>query len=197
MLAPYGPPRTARRLEQLVDKAAEYDAMPPMRPGEFVARLRDAAVDSPGAARVRVMTINRAKGLEFDAVFLPELDWPASARTPRCLFHRAPRDADPAAPAVQAVYSYVSKDLCRLDFGLAAAYQAHQDEEITGLLCLLYVALTRARHALHLFCGPTGRGGVTPASILCHALTGGPPPPQADDWASLFSQGDPQWILPQ
>ena len=60
-----------------------------MRPAEFVQAIRDAAIDNPGAARVRVMTINRAKGLEFDAVFLPELDWKAQVRPTACLTQRA------------------------------------------------------------------------------------------------------------
>ncbi len=193
VLAPFGTERTARRLEQLMDKAIEFDLLPPMRASEFVRAVREAAVEHPGAARVRVMTINRAKGLEFDAVFLPEMDWAAAAIAPRCLIQRAAPEAVAAgSPLVEAVYSYPNTTLRRLDAGLERAHRAYLDEEITGLLCLLYVALTRARHALHVFVGPPGRG-LTPAAILRHALADDPAASQADDWATLFTAGNPDW----
>ena len=189
-LAPYGMDRTARRLEQLLDLAAGFDALPPMRPSEFVRAVRDAAVENPGAAAVRVMTINRAKGLEFDAVFLPELDWKAAGPPPTCLIQRATPSAASASP-IAAVYSYPKEAVRRLDPTLEAAYAARQDEEITGMLCLLYVALTRARHALHLLVRPAGVG-VTPANILRHALAA-QPEPLAGSGSRLHRSGDEHW----
>jgi ATP-dependent helicase/nuclease subunit A len=167
ILAPYGTERTARRLEQLVDFAAEMDSLPSMRPCEFVQAARAHTAENPGAARVRVMTINRAKGLEFDAVFLPELDWSAFGQSPLCLTRRA----EPQAPhSIAAIYRYPKENIRRLDSALEAAYRAKQDEEVTGMLCLLYVALTRARYTLHLYLEPPSKSGLTPAHLLRHAL---------------------------
>ena len=189
-LSPYGTERTARRLEQLVDLAATFDALPPMRPSEFVQAVRDAAIDNPGAARVRVMTINRAKGLEFDAVFLPELDWKAQVRPAACLTQRAAlTDAD--ASPIAAVYAYPNETLRRLHPALEAAHAARHDEEITGMLCLLYVALTRARHALHLFVRPPA-AGPTPANLLRHALAA-LSESLPDGGTRLYANGNEDW----
>lgn len=195
-LAPYGTERTARRLEQLLNLAGRFDALPPMRPSEFVRAARDAAVESPGRAPVRVMTINHAKGLEFDAVFLPELDWKAAGRPGHCLVRRAPLGeiGDGNTSPIAAVYGYPNAALRRLDPALEAAYAAKQDEEATGMLCLLYVALTRARHALHLFVAPPSPG-LTPANLLRYALAA-PPEPLPDGGSRLFATGDDSWHGP-
>jgi len=191
-LAPYGPERTARRLEQLLDLAASWDGLPAMRPSEFVRAVRDASVETPGLASVRVMTINRAKGLEFDAVFLPELDWKAAGRPSACLVRRAPAaQVGDAVSPIAAVYAYPKEAVRRLDPALQAAYAAQQDEEITGMLCLLYVALTRARHALHLLVRPAS-AGPTPANILRHTLAD-LSESLPDGGTRLHASGDEHW----
>jgi ATP-dependent helicase/nuclease subunit A len=40
----------------------------------FLRRVASTRMEAPGGARVRVMTIHASKGLEFDAVVLPELE---------------------------------------------------------------------------------------------------------------------------
>ncbi|MDQ2687077.1 MAG: UvrD-helicase domain-containing protein [Armatimonadota bacterium] len=190
ILAPCGTARTTRRLEQLLAKAAEFDSLPPMRASEFVRAVREASLETPGAARVRVMTINRAKGLEFDAVFLPEMDWTVGLHHPPCLIQRADVAAIAAgAPLIEAVYSHARESIRNLDPGMTGAHQAFMDEEVTGLLCLLYVAMTRARHALHLYTTPTARK-LTPAALVCHALTGEKAPPPGPEWVTLHTAGD-------
>jgi ATP-dependent helicase/nuclease subunit A len=166
--------------------------LPPMRASEFVVAVRQASVENPGSARVRVMTINRAKGLEFDAVFLPELDWSAGAIRPQCLIQPASVAALAAgAPPVEAVHTYPREALRRLSPALAQVHQAYMDEEVTGMLCLLYVAMTRARQALHLFVGTPG-SGITPGKILREVL-GRPAASHGDDEGRLYSHGDRDW----
>ena len=86
--------------------------------------------------------------------------------------------------------------------GLAAAAQAAQDEETTGMLCLLYVAMTRARQSLHLYLSPRklnrdGRPaapGLSPASLLRGALGTGPDDArQGPDWTTLYRMTDSAW----
>lgn len=199
MLAPYGVERTARRLEQLVDLAAKMDSLPPMRASEFVAAVRDSAVENPGAASVRVMTINRAKGLEFDAVFLPELDWKLRGTGKSLLVKRASVEAIASgSPPIEAIYGYPTKLHCELSEPIAIAAAEACAEEITGTLCLLYVAMTRARSALYLFVPPRrinkdgkpGSIGFTPAAILRNTLGDGTDDsPQGPEWTTLFSEG--------
>ena len=194
VLAPHGLARTGSRLEQLVEQAEAFDLMPPMRPSEFARAMRQALADNPGAARVRVMTINGSKGLEFDTVFLPDLEWSTSARTPKCLVQPNSLAAIAAGePPIDAVYSYPGEVLRRLDSGMKAAYMSYQGQEVTGLLCLLYVAMTRARHSLHLFLGGPGRG-ITPAKILCAALgVNVPDTAPRSVWHNLRRFGDEDW----
>jgi len=193
VLAPHGPGRTGRRLEQLLEQAAAFDLMPPMRPSEFVRAMRQARAENPGTARVRVMTINGAKGLEFDSVFLPDLKWNTTARVPKCLVHPSSlEDIAAGEKPIKAVYSYPKEVLRRLDTRMQAAYKAYQGQEVTGLLCLLYVAMTRARHSLHLFLDAPG-AGITPARIVLETL-GIPIPNQPrQDWHRLKKFGDENW----
>ena len=64
------------RLAQAVDLAERFDREGGGRPGDLALYLSRATVESPLQSGVRVMTIHRAKGLEFDAVVLPALDRP-------------------------------------------------------------------------------------------------------------------------
>ena len=61
------------RFEQLCELAFAFDAKAGLRTSDFVDHVRSERVESPSGARVRVMTIHGSKGLEFDAVILPEL----------------------------------------------------------------------------------------------------------------------------
>ena len=54
-----------------------------VRPGQFVAFVRETKVEDPTATQVRVMTVHQAKGLQFDIVVLPELDRPLKGKAAR------------------------------------------------------------------------------------------------------------------
>jgi ATP-dependent exoDNAse (exonuclease V) beta subunit len=60
-------------MEQLLDLAESFDARGEGGLSDFVRLARRERVEDPSRARVRVMTIHASKGLEFDAVVLPEL----------------------------------------------------------------------------------------------------------------------------
>ena len=77
---------------------------------------------------VRIITVHKSKGLEFDVVFCPYVWW--FRRDPRPAFH------DPAAD-----------HRLTLDLSDAKAHLARREEESRAeLLRQFYVALTRARH---------------------------------------------------
>ena len=109
---------------------------------EHLAELY-AAPDSAADARVQVMTIHKAKGLEFGTVILPGLDrMPRAAERPLFAWKAradgtllmAPVRA--AGEAEEPAYDYL--------LGLDQAAADHELER------LLYVAATRAAHRLHL-----------------------------------------------
>ena len=94
------------------------------------------------AARVQILTVHASKGLEFDIVLLPML-W------------HAPRRRGAHAPAVVLVHA--DDDGAVLDPG-SAGFDSHlarwRTEQLGERLRQQYVALTRARHACHVFFAP-------------------------------------------
>jgi len=126
-----------------------------IQPGTFLARVRELrastedspdAAPPPGSARVRLMTIHAAKGLEAQVVILADtgpvknrskayqalVDWPASADRPRHFLLTAGKDTLDAFSRQR----------------LAEQQLAEQREEAN----LLYVALTRAKRVLIVSC---------------------------------------------
>src|SRR5437899_2644377 len=100
--------------------------------------------DASATARVQIMTLHRAKGLEFDIVVMPGLTRPPRGRDEQLLLWRerasglllAPLTAGMPGAGKNPLYAYLS--------ALAA------DEGAAELGRLLYVGCTRARERLHL-----------------------------------------------
>ena len=183
--------RDVSRLEQLVEMAYGYEDRATTRPGDFVALVQQQKVEDPTSARVRVMTVHQAKGLQFDIVVLPELDVGIGGQPPE-IVAGCPK---PAA-RIERVCRYVSKDLRAI---LPAEFQrmfaAHEERVVEESLCLLYVALTRAVHSLHLVIAPSkGNEKSVPytfAGVLRTALVGGRPVAPA---AVLYEHGEADWF---
>ncbi|HEX5323882.1 MAG TPA: UvrD-helicase domain-containing protein, partial [Capsulimonadaceae bacterium] len=120
--------RGAHRLMQLMELADEYEQHPGARPMDFVQFVRAQSVEEPQPAAIRVMTIHKAKGLEFDAVVLPELQM-ALQRAPTLVYQR-----DPETLAIAAVSSYPSRVVRALEPRLAAMYEDHMAQEVREAL---------------------------------------------------------------
>ena len=70
-----------RRFNQLIDLAFSYDTEnASSRISDFVTYIQNTKVENPDTVGIRVMTVHAAKGLEFDAVFVPELTEPYKVR---------------------------------------------------------------------------------------------------------------------
>lgn len=91
------------------------------------------------AARVQLLTVHTAKGLEFPIVYLP-LAWRVAMRSGR-FAPKVLRFHDAAGRLVVDVGSA----------GFAANLARHHREDLDERLRLLYVAMTRAVHALHVY----------------------------------------------
>ena len=110
----------------------------------FVAALAllRAAPQAQEAARVQVMTLHRAKGLEFDVVIMPGLARaPNRQDTPLIRWRRRPQGLllaplEERGGAADPVYAYLS--------------HLAEGEEAAELGRVLYVGCTRARRRLHL-----------------------------------------------
>lgn len=190
-LVPLSDQRQARRLDQLVELAYQYDAEATLRPTDFVRFVESERVEDPATASVRVMTIHQSKGLEFDIVVLPELDTPIiGSQTPVALPFR-----EGGSGPISRVYPYLSRELRTLFPEIEEAYQQWRGPVIRDALSSLYVGLTRAKHALHIVVRADGKSGpgraVSPARIVREAVAPGAP---ADEGGpDLFSSGDPDW----
>ncbi|MCE9591692.1 MAG: UvrD-helicase domain-containing protein [Planctomycetes bacterium] len=186
------------RLTQLIELADGYDAGRSLRPSRFVEQVKAAQVEEPSASPVRVMTIHRSKGLEFDVVVLPEL---------HCKVGDVGRAAayvereSPVGP-IRGVYPQVKRELRLLFPGIETAYAQTERSRMMDDLSSLYVAMTRARHALHMVVRPlkTKKDG-TPSvkgwsngqldSILRRGLCGDEP--DFSQGKKLYSAGDERW----
>jgi ATP-dependent helicase/nuclease subunit A len=189
--------RGLARFEQLIDLAQQFDAAAGTRPAEFVRIVQERGVQDPGRQSVSVMTVHQAKGLEFDAVILPQLDKPWQLRKEQILTDRRGPDGarSPFAPVTVAT-RYPSKSVCILHDGLAELHRHWQQRQIGEELCCLYVALTRAVHVLEMIIPPSSeRESKLPlcaAGILRGALAPAAAEPGTIAWERA-STGDRTW----
>jgi ATP-dependent helicase/nuclease subunit A len=186
--------RELRRTSQLVELAWRYEPEATLRPSDFVRWIEARRVEDPVAAQVRVMTVHQSKGLEFDIVVLPELDAPlvhGSVTAPLAYRSHPAERPTLAFPYVAARFMPLFSDTPKL----AAAADQARSAELRDSLSSLYVALTRARYALHVFIRPDGPNGPstakTGARVLREALAA-----DAHDireGAVLHERGNPEW----
>jgi ATP-dependent exoDNAse (exonuclease V) beta subunit len=196
-LAPACDARDLRRLQQLVETAYAFQPRSTLRPGAFAAWVRGQRVADPSGAGVRVLTIHAAKGLEFDAVVLPELDTRLLSQPPAFVIGR-----DPHSLAPTFVCRYADEALQALmTADEQSAFAQERCRRVEESLSLLYVAMTRAAHALYLYVpGPRKpETGDTWCRLLLQRLapdqepTGGSLLTQDGhaDWAELLRQPAP------
>jgi ATP-dependent exoDNAse (exonuclease V) beta subunit len=189
-LIPIAGAADALRLRQLVGLAHDYQLNPQPRLSAFVELVRQRRVERPQPAQVRVMTTHQAKGLEFDAVVLPDLDG-TLVRSARKLVRRSHSPVDPPEALLRYVGAHqwsVLPQAWQTAFGEAA------EAAMTEALCLLYVAVTRPRHALRMIIEPATKKKFdlrTPAALITHALAADADPtaPQT----TLFEAGNQDW----
>ena len=199
--------REARRLTQLVEKAYEFQhrietptqlgyerqRRQSMRPTEFVRFIRETKVADPSNATIRVMTVHQAKGLEFDIVVLPDLLGPLVEGHDTFLHRRPSIDSE-----IDLVCRYMGRDTGRsfLPDEFLPLFDEFEDRKARDSFCVLYVAMTRAVHALHVFV-PHGmqraRGSKGHAAyLLKDAFAGGEP---LEPVTLIHEAGDKHWFL--
>ncbi|MDG2128241.1 MAG: UvrD-helicase domain-containing protein [Fuerstiella sp.] len=179
--------RDILRLQQIVAVGWQFDQSPSLNPCDFVQLLQNSRLSKSESASVRVMTVHQSKGLEFDVVILPELDG-SLFRTPNAAAGSPSPDTAPDQVCVwrsKAVRSLLPESL-------QLAFQQTTSRDVSEAMCLLYVALTRAAHALHMFIPPVSSSR-TPASyagVLLASLTDDQCAPPGE---ILYECGDTAW----
>ena len=106
-----------------------------------------AIVDRPRESGIEIMTIHKAKGLEFDTVVLPGLGREARSDQGKALYWHERVHADGEESVLLAPFSAGSDEA---DSHTRWLRGIDQRKEISERARLLYVAATRARERLHL-----------------------------------------------
>ena len=101
-------------------------------------------------AAVRVMTVHQAKGLEFDMVVLPELEVDPVGQPPAFVAHHPDVTGPPIGCAAMP-----RKPSAAAPGRWQQMFTDATDAAVSESLCVLYVAMTRAVHALHAIIAPS------------------------------------------
>ncbi len=161
-------PHDRLRLGQVLEAACAYDGRATLRPRDFVRHVERLRVEDPAAARVRVMTVHRAKGLEFDAVALPELDGPLVGQRPALVSW----EAEPGGVPVGVLRWAAAELQPALPAAAQAAFARWERRAANEALCLLYVALTRAARDLFVIVVPSAANERSVPASLAGTLRG-------------------------
>jgi ATP-dependent helicase/nuclease subunit A len=172
VVAPNGSQRDARRLEQFVESGRAWDlaAGGPrgglIRTAPFILHCRGTSVADPVPSPIRVMTIHKAKGLEFDLVVLTDLDRKLVPHPPRVVVDREA----PLLP-IRRVLVAVPKELRPF---LPAEWRERSDAApqpiVREAIATLYVGLTRAIQGLEIVIAPANDNEKTMPKTLAGIL---------------------------
>ena len=164
--------RDRSRFEAAADVARAVEAREGGSASDFVRAIDAARVRSVSDSVVRVMTIHASKGLEFDAVILAECSWLMRGRAREILAERS----HPLGP-IERVVCAPPKALGENDPELTSVVDHARDRLLSESLCLLYVAMTRARHVFEaIVSGPAIKPGkedstgIYPGRLLVESL---------------------------
>lgn len=185
-----------RRLKQLLNIAAAYSQTSKLeRISNFVSFIKDCKLEDPSAASVVLMSIHGSKGLQFDVVVLPELEFKMAGNPP----HYVPGyENDDVLKKVTLVTTVPEKKVRDVIFTpvspVRRAVDLNERERVSESWSLLYVAMTRAIYAMYLFIPPMQKNQDPPfihaSDLLRTALSGAY---SADEKIRLAFGGDPKW----
>jgi ATP-dependent helicase/nuclease subunit A len=175
-----------RRAGDVIGALAEFDTAGTGTPREAARWIADLEIpQSPGAAAVQVLTVHKSKGLGFDVVVLPEIE---DSQVPnhgdfevaRGTHEGRPWLLEPPPAWVRGMVPAIS-----------AVEEAWADDQRYEAMCVLYVALTRAKRGLYVLLPevPKSRkdpeGWASMANWIARSSGG--------TGEALFQSGDPSW----
>lgn len=146
--------RGRARLNDLLGQAEAYERESPARAGldDFIRFARASRVRPLGHGVIRVLTLHGAKGLQFDMVFLADLDGDLANRMPTILAggEESSTGFDPTAPPTRVSLSATSaiRQHSTVLHGLETEWR---EGAVYEELCLLYVGMTRAKFFLEMY----------------------------------------------
>lgn len=174
---------SAERGRLLVEAAEGFDENGSRDVAEFLEFAERHTVRESDTARVvRVMTIHKSKGLGFDLVLLPDLEGSKLATRRDGLAVEKGADR-----SVEWIVELPTKVFYEHDAVLAEHVATAEAEAAYEALCLLYVAMTRAKRAMYVITEPVGNSKSLNFPRLLEETLG-------DTW----TEGDADWwrVLP-
>ncbi|MBX3360809.1 MAG: UvrD-helicase domain-containing protein [Phycisphaeraceae bacterium] len=187
-------PRERSRVRSLVLLARRLDAEGRGACAELVDAIDSSRVRETSEATVRVMTTHAAKGLEFDVVILTDLN--------SAMFRQLPDligDREEALGPISRVIVRPSDSLREADSEIHSIATRCRNRTLMEGLCVLYVAMTRARYVLDaIVSGPSlkqpGKDSTTmyPGRLIVHACIGEQPLTELS--GVLFSDAHGDWV---
>jgi len=153
-------------VERLLELAHTFEKEEGSCLGKFLEHWENKSLNSKigmpeGISAVHVMTVHKAKGLEFPVVFVPFTNWNTLEKNPI-----VKDEIDDGGTKKECLV--LLGDQKYLDERLAAKKERINAEKIQEELNLFYVALTRAKEALYLFV--TICGNKKPISLFVEEL---------------------------
>ncbi|WP_343225920.1 UvrD-helicase domain-containing protein [Luteolibacter marinus] len=175
-----------RRVGDVIGALAEFDAAGAGTPREAARWLADLEIpQSPGAAAVQVLTVHKSKGLGFDVVVLPEIE---DTQVPnhgdfnvaRGRVNGEPWLLEPPPAWVRSLVPVIGE-----------AENAWADDQRYEAMCVLYVALTRAKRGLYVLLPevPKSRKDADEWASMANWISRS----GSQDGPVIFQSGDPAW----
>lgn len=188
-----------KRLEDLAAAAASFDQRRERDGDAFLRFMAEYEVDEPASENaVRVMTVHQAKGLEFDLVILADLQPGRGGDITKADTEVLAGGHVPGSPPW--ILTSLRKVVAESDPVLAAVLERENADSCYEELCVLYVAMTRAKRGLYIVTGEAGKTSksFTPAAFLRKQLASDAAENDGSDNAGkpereLFRIGNPDW----
>ena len=188
------------RLEDLCQAAGEFDRGQSRDVNAFIRFMDFYHLNAaPTDGVVRVMTVHQAKGLGFDVVICPDLQGRSMGST-GVIDVLIGDDPDTNQP--EWLLQAPRKGVALYDPVLASEVRRVEHDSTFSELCVLYVALTRARRAMYIvssFQGKTSKA-ITSAALIKQQLCGqaNPVPDEiAEGYADrciIYETGNARWF---
>ena len=191
-----------KRLNDLINAAGEFDRTGARDCGDFLRFIDNYQLHELGTdSAIRVMTIHQSKGLGFDIVILADLQSGNMTRGghPDLVVARDPETERPLWALKVPRSAIAGSDPVLAEILQKADAIASFDE-----LCLLYVALTRAKQGLYMVTAFPGKSAAayTPAAFLKTQLAGDPKPTggsvikiAGEQSTCLYETGERDWYV--
>lgn len=131
---------TKNRISQFMEACKDFDKEQNRDADDFIDYIQKYKIREGAASdTIQVMTIHKSKGLDFDIVILPEL---GNTQGGHSVNLKSRNNGD--------VVYMPNKNVCEFDANLKEVADEFKERENFEKLCKLYVALTRAKRAIHI-----------------------------------------------